>query len=88
MNMPSRFIKEINKEYLELEETLPEEKESFVDSFYEEDVYYEVGEHVYHDTFKDGIVVSVENKLVNIAFGKKYGIKKLMKNHKSLRKIW
>ncbi len=88
MNVPSRFIKEINKEYLELEETLPEEKETFIDSFYEEDVYYEVGEHVFHDTFKNGIVVSVEDKLVNIAFGNKYGIKKLMKNHKSLRKIW
>ena len=87
-NPPSRFIKEINKNYIETEETIEENIDKFQDSFYEEDVYYEVGDHVFHETFKEGIVISTEDRIVTIAFSRKYGIKKLMKNHKALRKVW
>ena len=34
-----------------------------------------------------GRVVEVTNSLVSIAFKMPHGIKKLMKNHKSLRKV-
>ncbi len=89
-NMPSRFIKEINNDYIESKETFQEEEneKQFIDYFYEEDVVYEVGNHVSHDVFKDGIIVAIDGNILTIAFSRKYGIKKLMKNHKSLRKIW
>lgn len=89
-NMPSRFIHEIDSKYIESKETFIEEEETndFVDYFYEEDVSYEIGNHVSHDMFKDGIIVAIDGDILTVAFSKKYGIKKLMKNHKSLRKKW
>lgn len=89
-NMPSRFIHEIDSKYIESKETFIEEEEAndFVDYFYEEDVSYEIGNHVSHDMFKDGIIVAIDGDILTVAFSKKYGIKKLMKNHKSLRKKW
>ena len=90
INPPSRFINEINKDLIETNEK--EEKEEVVkidksDKFYEEDVEYNVGDYVYHDIFGAGRVVSVSGSLVSIAFKMPHGIKKLMKNHKSLRKV-
>ena len=55
--------------------------------FREEDVEYNVGDYVYHEVFGNGKVVEVTNTLVSIAFKHPYGIRKLMKNHKSLSKI-
>lgn len=87
INMPSRFIEEINSEYIE-SNTVKEEKKVFVeDKFYDEDVDINVGDHVYHDTFKEGIVISIDRGIATIAFAHGIGIKKLMKNHKSLRKV-
>ena len=48
---------------------------------------YQVGDIVIHEMFGRGVVVGVDKTLISIAFGKQYGIKKLMKNHKSLRKV-
>ena len=84
-NPPSKFIKEIDEIYIE--NVGIEEKPDIKDSFYEEDINYEIGERVYHETFKEGIVVAIEKTIVTIAFSRKFGIKKLMKNHKSLRKV-
>lgn len=84
-NPPSRFIKEISDKYIEKE---IEDDEKLEDYLYDEEVMYEIGEQVYHDTFKNGVVVSVDENFITIAFSKKYGIKKLMKNHKALRKVW
>ena len=53
----------------------------------DEDVDYQVGDYVVHDTFGAGRVVEVTNSLVSVAFKHPYGIKKLMKNHKSLTKV-
>jgi DNA helicase-2/ATP-dependent DNA helicase PcrA len=86
MNPSSRFIEEINEEYIEnsgVKETKKIKKE---EKFYEEDLDIKVGDHVYHDTYKRGIVVSVDEYIATIAFSHNIGIKKLMKNHKSLRK--
>lgn len=90
INPPSRFLGEIDpnlmdqigKEEKETEATFEKEEH-----FYEEDMSYEVGDYVYHDTFGAGRVTEVTNTLVTIAFKLPYGIRKLMKNHKSLRKV-
>ena len=55
--------------------------------FREEDVDYQVGDYVYHESFGTGKVVEVTNTLVSVAFKHPYGIKKLMKNHKKLAKV-
>ena len=55
--------------------------------FRDEDVDYQVGDYVYHETFGAGKVVEVTNTLVSIAFKHPYGIRKLMKNHKKLSKV-
>ena len=89
INPPSRFIGEIDKDLIETNEK-EEREEVKIDTslkFYTEDVEYNVGDYVYHDTFGSGKVVEVTNTLVSIAFKLPYGIKKLMKNHKSLRKV-
>lgn len=89
-NPPSRFIKEMDeglllKEFKEDKENMPKvNKEEY---FYQEDLNYNVGDFVYHEVFGQGKVVEVTNTLLSIAFRHPYGIKKLMKNHKSIKKI-
>ena len=85
INPPSRFIGEIEKDLIETDEKeeTSEVKINKEDKFYTEDVEYSIGDYVYHDTFGSGKVVEVTNTLVSIAFKMPYGIKKLMKNHKS-----
>ncbi len=90
VNPVSRFLSEINKDLLESndeEEVKKEEKPIEVgEMFREEEVDYQVGDLVYHETFGTGKVVEVTNTLVSVAFKHPHGIKKLMKNHKKLSK--
>ena len=92
INPVSRFIGEINKDLIETnvkEQELPKQ-EKRIDTevmFREEDVDYQVGDYVYHETFGTGKVVEVTNTLVSVAFKHPHGIKKLMKNHKKLSKV-
>ena len=39
-----------------------------------------------HTIYGRGVVIDFDDKYVSIAFAKNYGIKKLMKNHKSIKK--
>ena len=91
INPVSRFIGEISKDLLETnekeEEKKPEEKIEVGEMFREEEVDYQVGDFVYHETFGTGKVVEVSNTLVSVAFKHPHGIKKLMKNHKKLSKV-
>ena len=48
---------------------------------------YQVGDFVYHENFGAGRVLEVNDTLVTVAFSHPYGIRKLMKNHKSLSKV-
>jgi len=91
INPPSRFIGEIDKELIntnEKEEKKQEEiKINKEDKFYSEDIDWQVGDYAYHDVFGAGRVVEVSGSLISIAFKMPHGIKKLMKNHKSLKKV-
>lgn len=91
INPVSRFLAEIPASLLEIkgeEEKKEEEKKVEVgEMFREEDVDYQVGDFVYHETFGTGKVVEVTNTLVSVAFKHPHGIKKLMKNHKKLSKV-
>ena len=89
VNPASRFLSEISSDLLETNEK--EEKEEIPinkeEMFRDEDVDYQVGDYVYHETFGTGKVVEVTNTLVSVAFKHPHGIKKLMKNHKKLSKV-
>ena len=91
INPTSRFLSEIPKELLETnaqeEEKEVKEKIEVGEMFRDEDVDYQVGDYVYHETFGTGKVVEVTNTLVSVAFKHPHGIKKLMKNHKKLSKV-
>ena len=91
INPLSRFIGEIDTALIESnlsEEKIKQEvKIDTTDMFREEDVDYQVGDYVYHESFGTGRVVEVTNTLVSVAFKHPHGIKKLMKNHKKLSKV-
>ena len=89
VNMPSRFINEIDKKYIDM----PQKKENVIDSvkidkskMFNEDNGLKPGDNVVHDTYGQGVVVNVDKSIATIAF-KGQGIKKLMKNHKSIKKV-
>ena len=90
VNPISRFISEINSNLIHSNkemENKPVQKIDTTEMFREEDIDYQVGDYVYHDTFGAGKVVEVTNTLVSVAFKLPYGVKKLMKNHKKLSKV-
>ena len=89
-NLPSRFIGEINKDLLDgyvSEDNFKEEKIDIEEKFYKDNIDYKKDDYVYHEIFGQGKVINVSGSLVTIAFKHPYGIKKLMKNHKSLSKV-
>lgn len=88
-NAPSRFISEINGDVLEtVSSSVKEEKVLNKDELYcNEDVSYNKGDIVMHTIYGKGVVLDVDDKFVSVAFAKNFGIRKLMKNHKSLKKI-
>lgn len=87
VNMPSRFIKEIDVQYIDL----PEVKSQVINridksKMFNDDNGLNVGDNVVHDTYGPGVVVMVDKSIATIAF-RGVGIKKLMKNHKSIKKV-
>ena len=40
-----------------------------------------------HLIYGRGVVVNVQGEYITVAFSKNYGIKKLMKTHKNIKKI-
>ncbi len=89
VNLPSRFLNEIDESLLEIESSNINNKDKIVvnDMYLNAEVDYQVGDVVMHTVYGKGVVVGVDKSIVTIAFHKKYGIRKLMKNHKSLKKI-
>lgn len=89
VNMPSRFIAEIDKDLIDM----PEKKSVMVNQnridkskMFNDDNGLKAGDNVIHDTYGPGVVVNVDKSIATIAF-KGQGIKKLMKNHKSIKKV-
>ena len=88
LTIPSRFLKEIPEEYIEVSESSVKQEKKIDKSkmFYDEDQDYKVGEVVIHTIYGKGVIVGVDDKFLSIAFSKNFGIKKLMKNHSSIKK--
>lgn len=91
-NLPSRFINEIDPKYIEeinkktniISKAINFTKENM---FKEQSETYKVGEHIKHEKYGIGVITDVGNTILTIAFPHPYGIRKLMKNHKSITKI-
>ena len=90
MNSPSRFIKEIDQELLEIEnEKMMPEEQINREALYHNDgeVEFKDGDIVMHMIYGRGVVIEVSGNFITVAFAKNFGIKKLLKNHKSIKKI-
>lgn len=89
ITVPSRFLKEIPSDLIEESESSvkTEKKIDKTKIFYEEDQEYQVGQVVMHTIYGRGVIVGVDDKFVSIAFNKRFGIRKLMKNHSSIKKV-
>ena len=87
-NAPSRFIDEINSELIEnTNKVVEDNKKIKIENTIDKNATYNIGDHIVHDTFGSGVVISVEKMILTIAFPHPVGIKKLMKGHKSIRKV-
>ena len=89
LTIPSRFLKEIPSDLIE-ETSSSIKSEKKIDKtkvFYEEDQEYQVGQVVMHTIYGRGVIIGVDDKFVSIAFNKRFGIRKLMKNHSSIKKV-
>ena len=86
MNVPSRFIAEIKGDLLEKNEINKEEKIIKKGEMYTKDNSDIVkGSIIDHTEYGLGAVIDVSGSLITVAF--KCGVKKLMKNHKSITKV-
>jgi len=88
-NSPSRFINEINNDYLESSNmSIKEEKVINKSEMYsDENTEFNKGDIVMHTIYGRGVVIDVDDRFVSIAFARNFGIRKLMKNHKGLKKL-
>lgn len=88
-NIPSRFISEIGSDLLEeigKKENTLESKKLDKSNMFNEDNDLHPGDMINHDKYGFGVVISIDGIIATISF-KKDGMKKLMKNHKSIRKV-
>lgn len=86
VNPPSRFIKEVGDEYLESKE-IEEPKFNKKEMLHNENQDYKIGDKVGHDSYGKGVIVGIDSNLISVVFAGVSGIKKFMKNHKSIYKL-
>jgi len=89
INIPSRFIDEVGCDFIDTKEQT-KEIEVLInkqDYMHDTDIMYNIGDKVMHNDYEEGIVIEVINNLITISFRHPYGLKKMMKNHKSIKKI-
>lgn len=96
--IPSRFLKEFVKLDC-IEMIVPKKQKNNLfwdnevmevvinDPYHNEDIDFMEGEKIIHDVFGEGIVLKINNDIMDIAFKAPYGVKKIMKNHKIIKKI-
>ncbi len=82
-NLESRFIKEISSELINTDKIILNNINANVDDTIE----YKVGEHIYFDSYGEGVIVGIKDKVLTVAFRHPFGIKMLMKGHKKIRKV-
>ena len=87
-NLPSRFINEIDKEYIEIDGNKLLNKIGInIKKKIDKNIEYSVGEHIMHTDFGEGVIISVDKSILTVAFPHPTGIRKLMKGHPSINKL-
>ena len=84
-NPPSRFIQEMDKEYLDIDDVTKTFKFKVKHNI-DEKAEYTLGEKVIHDKYGEGVIVGIDSSILSIAFSHPHGIVKIMRGHKSLKK--
>ena len=92
INPPSRFIDEIDNKYLEIKNNTNNifkkiEKFNKEKMFTNTNVDYKIGDHINHDDYGEGVITEVDKRIITVAFPFPTGIRKFIKNHKSITKI-
>lgn len=92
VNPPSRFMDEIDSKYVDSEKrttSLVGNVKKIVkeNMFNNDDTYFNVGDMIHHTDYGNGIVTAVDKSIITVAFPHPFGIKKLMKKHKSISKV-
>ncbi len=83
---PSRFLKEMGVNIRDFNfELIPGVFEEDTEKVDNNNII--IGDKVLHIVFGEGIVLNVSDELVDIKFKKPFGVKTLMKNHKSIERI-
>ena len=92
-NAPSRFIAEIDEKYIEQNKQTTSLLNKITTKFNKKEMLnktptnYQIGDHVKHIDYGEGVVVNIDKSLITIAFPHPLGTKKFIKNHKSLTKV-
>lgn len=93
--LPSRFINEIDDEYIEHVDTRPKNNKTIL---FDQDVLpernktkpkdnvYRNGDIVIHKVYGEGVVIGIDSGVLQIAFAHPHGIKKMLASHPSIRK--
>ena len=91
--LPSRFINEIDEEYIEHVDRKEKRSSVFdVDIFPSDRAADETGEDyrngdiVIHKIFGEGVVIGIDGNVLSIAFSHPHGVKKILSSHPSIRK--
>ena len=92
VNPPSRFMYEIDSKYVDSEKrttSLVGSVKKIVkeNMFNDDDTDFNVGDMIRHTDYGNGIVTAVDKSIITVAFPHPFGIKKLMKKHKSISKV-
>ena len=92
VNPPSRFMDEIDSKYVDSEKrttSLVGSVKKIVkeNMFNDDDTDFNVGDMIRHTDYGNGIVTAVDKSIITVAFPHPFGIKKLMKKHKSISKV-
>ena len=85
-NVPSRFISEIGDDLLDgvKKESIFTKKITRESNIVENDI--KSGDLIIHEKYGKGVVMNIDGSIATIAFSQA-GVKKLLKNHKSIKKV-
>ena len=85
-NIPSRFISEIGDDLLDQErkDNVFSKKINREDMITNNDL--KRGDLIRHDKYGNGVVIDIDGKIATISFTKE-GVKKLLKDHKAIKKV-
>lgn len=89
-NPPSRFISEVEDGLLEVSNMSIKEEKTFNKSeVYSEavDIDFNKGDVVLHTMYGKGVIVDMDDRFLSVAFARNFGVKKIAKNFKGIKKM-